>query len=76
MPYINTDVEVWVDLEDFETEDLVDELKSRRASLPTHINSANAVDLVYEIYMSKHVHRRDYDQLVDDLIYSVLGKIT
>ena len=75
MPYINTEAEVWVDLDDFETEDLVEELRTRKASLPAHIDSANAVDLVNEIYMAKHVHRRDYDRLVDELIYSVLGKI-
>ena len=75
MPYVTTEAEVWIDLDDFETEDLVDELKSRRASLPAHIDSANAVELVNEIYLAKHVHGRAYDQLVDQLIYSVLGKI-
>jgi hypothetical protein len=75
VPYINTDVEVWVDLDDFETEDLVEELKTRKASLPSHAQSANALDLVNEIYLAKHVYQRDYDRLVDELIYSVLGKI-
>lgn len=75
MPYVTAEAEVWIDLEDFETEDLVEELKSRKASLPSSMQSANALDLVNEIYMSKHVHGRDYDRLVDELIYSVLGKI-
>lgn len=75
MPYINVEAEAWVDLDDFETEDLVEELKTRKASLPSHVQSANALDLVNEIYLAKHVHQRDYDRLVDELIYSVLGKI-
>jgi hypothetical protein len=75
MPYINISEDVWVDLDDFDTEDLVDELKSRKASMPAHVDSANAVDLVNEIYLAKHVYQKDYDQLVDQLIYSVLGKI-
>jgi hypothetical protein len=75
MPYITVDAEAWVDLDDFETEDLIEELKLRKASLPSSVQSANAVDLVNEIYLSKHVHKRDYDRLVDELIYSVLGKI-
>lgn len=75
MPYINVEAEAWVDLDDFETEDLVEELKTRKASLPSNVQSANALDLVNEIYLAKHVHQRDYDRLVDELIYSVLGKI-
>jgi hypothetical protein len=75
MPYVTAEAEVWIDLHDFETEDLVDELKSRKASMPAHVDSANAVDLVNEIYIAKHVRQQDYDRLVDELIYSVLGKI-
>jgi len=75
MPYVTAEAEVWIDLEDFETEDLVEELKTRKASLPSAVQSANALDLVNEIYLAKHVHQRDYDRLVDELIYSVLGKI-
>ena len=75
MPYVTIEEEVWVDLDDFETEDLVEELKTRKTSLPSTIQSANAVDLVGEIYIAKHVRNQDYDRLVDELIYSVLGKI-
>ena len=75
MPYITIEEEVWVDLDDFETEDLVEELKTRKTSLPSTIQSANAVDLVGEIYIAKHVRNQNYDHLVDELIYTVLGKI-
>lgn len=72
MPYITVEEEVWVDLDDFETEDLIEELKSRKVSLPSQ--GYNSLDLVNEIYMAKHVRKQDYNKLVDELIYSVLGK--
>ena len=75
MPYVTTEAEVWIDLEDFDTEDLVEELKTRKASLPSSAQSANVVDLVSEIYMTRHVRNQPYDHLVDELIYNVLGKI-
>ena len=75
MPYITIEEEVWVDLDDFETEDLVEELKTRKASLPSTVHAANPLDLVGQIYIAKHVRGQDYDRLVDELIYSVLGKI-
>lgn len=72
MPYITVEEEVWVDLDDFETEDLIEELKSRKVSLPSQ--GYNSLDLVNEIYMAKHVRKQDYNKLVDELIYSVLGR--
>lgn len=75
MPYVTAEAEVWIDLEDFETEDLVEELRTRKESLPSNLHSANALELVNEIYIAKHVRQQDYDRLVDELIYSVLGKI-
>ena len=75
MPYVTAEAEVWIDLEDFETEDLVEELRTRKESLPSNMQSANAVELVSDIYIAKHVRKQDYDRLVDELIYSVLGKI-
>ena len=76
MPYINADVEVWVDLEDFETEDLVAEVNRRKEHVMTQIDSGpSAQSIINEIYMAKHVRNQDYDKLVDDLIYKVLGII-
>lgn len=76
MPYINADVEVWVDLEDFETEDLVAEVKRRKDHMLSQIDyGPSPKSMVEEIYMAKHVRKQDYDQLVDKLIYAVLGHI-
>lgn len=76
MPYINADVEVWVDLDDFETEDLIAELKTRRTEKLTSMDHGpSAISIITEIYLAKHVRKQDYSQLVDDLIYAALGKI-
>lgn len=76
MPYVNADVEVWVDLDDFETEDLIAELKQRNQDKMTSYDMGpSPASIVTEIYMAKHIRNQDYDHLVDQLIYSVLGKI-
>jgi hypothetical protein len=69
VPYITVEEEVWVDLDDFETEDLVEELKKRNSF------SEEPASLVEQIYLAKHVRHQPYDQLVDELIYQVTGKI-
>lgn len=72
MPYVTVDVDV--DLDMFDTEDLVNEIKSRNQTLP-ELNREDAEALINEIYLAKHVRCQPYDQLVDQLIYSVTGKI-
>ena len=75
MPYITIEEEVWVDLDDFETEDLIEELKSRKATTSNNWTGPSGNDLVQEIYMAKHVRNQPYDQLVDQLIYAVTGRV-
>lgn len=75
MPYITVEEEVWVDLDDFETEDLIEELKSRKATTSNNWTGPSGNDLVQEIYMAKHVRNQPYDQLVDQLIGTVLGRV-
>lgn len=75
MPYITVDAEAWVDLDDFETEDLIDELKRRKASTRSEWTGPSGSDLVQEIYMARHVRGQTYDHLLDQLIGTVLGKI-
>lgn len=76
MPYVTIEEEVWVDLDDFETEDLIEEVNSRKSKTTTSINGGpSGQELINEIYMAKHVRGQPYDQLVDELIYQTLGKI-
>ena len=69
---IYTEVEVDVDLESFDTDDLLEELELR-GSLPPEGN-VNAKELVEQMY---YLHRqgRDCTHMLDPLFYSVLGRI-
>lgn len=65
-------VEVDVDLEDFDTDDLIEEL-DRRGELPEEFN-LDIKELVEKIYL-KRIFGLDYHKEVDSLIYEVLGRI-
>jgi len=75
MPYVTVEEEVWVDLDDFETEDLVEELKKRKSTTGSMWSGPNGNEIVQDIYMAKHVRGQPYDHLVDELISTVLGKV-
>lgn len=66
---IYTEVEVDVSLVDFETEDLIDELENRG-----HLTDSNSIEFFETIYQKRRLGQ-DYQQELDKLIYSVLGKI-
>ena len=70
---IYTEVEVDVDLSDFETEDLLDELESRGA-LPVD-SGYDAKDLLEAIWLKRRMGHTDYQTELDQLIYAGLGKI-
>ena len=64
-----TEVEVDVDLRDFETDDLIDELENRG-----HMATTDSKALVEAIYQRRRLEL-DYQAELDQLIYGVLGKI-
>ena len=66
--YITTEIDV--ELDDFDTEDLLEELESR-GSLPV---TGNAKEIVESIYLKRRLSQ-DYQTELDQLIYTVLGKI-
>ena len=66
---IYTEVEVDVDLADFETEDLIDELENRG-----HLTNSDSKEFMETIYQKRRLGQ-DYQQELDKLIYSVLGRI-
>jgi hypothetical protein len=70
---VYTEVEVDVDLGDFETEDLIEELESRNA-LPSSAGPYDSRELVEQIYMLRR-NGKDYQRLLDNLIYAVTGRI-
>jgi hypothetical protein len=70
---IYTEVEVDVDLSDFDTEDLLDELASR-SSLPVE-GSEDSKELVEKIWLKRRLGNHDYQAELDRLIYQVLRHI-
>jgi hypothetical protein len=73
MVSVYTEVEVDVELTDFDTDDLLDELESR-GSLPVEGN-IDAKSLVEQIWLKRRLGNHDYQSELDQLIYAVLGKI-
>jgi hypothetical protein len=71
MPTVYTEVEVDVDLVDFDTNDLLDELE-RRGELPVeqHGDARNIVEQIY--YLRRQA--QPYEHLMDGLMYAVMGR--
>jgi hypothetical protein len=72
MPTVYTEVEVDVDLVDFDTNDLLDELE-RRGELPPEGN-INAKELVEQIYYLRR-QAQPWEHLMDPLMYAVMGRV-
>ena len=74
MPTVYTEVEV--DLADFDTADLIDELESR-GELPETSGPVtyDSKELVEQIWLKRRLGNHDYRDELDKLIYAVLGKI-
>ena len=72
MPTVYTEVEVDVDLVDFDTDDLLDELE-RRGSLPVEESGA-AKEIVEQIYYLRR-QGQPWEHLMDELMYAVMGRV-
>jgi len=70
---VYTEVEVDVNLSDFETDDLIEELESR-GELPTTSKPYDNKELVEQIWMRRR-NGQDYNYPLDQLIYNVTGRI-
>ena len=73
MPYKTVYTEVEVNLGDFDTEDLIEELEER-GELPLSTGPYDSKELVQKIWMARR-QGKDYQALLDDLIYAVTGQI-
>lgn len=69
---IYTEVEVDVDLEDFDTDDLIEELESRGKGM--EVASQTGTELLTAIYQKRRLGQ-DYQRELDELIYVGIGKI-
>ena len=72
MATVETYVEVEVELDDFDTDDLIEELEKRGKGM--EVSSRTGTELVSAIY-EKRRNGRDYQQELDELIYVAIGRI-
>jgi hypothetical protein len=69
---IYTEVEVDVDMSEFETDELIEELDRRGRD---YIDADEMRVLLESIWHKRRVGNNDYQQELDRLIYAVLGKV-
>ena len=75
MPYVYKEVEVDVELSDFDTDDLIEELESRgELSSRNGPGPYESNELVEQIWMLRR-NGKDYQRQLDNLIYQVTGHI-
>lgn len=72
MPTVYTEVEVDVSLEDFDEEDLVEELERRGRTL--EVSDSSGTELVEQIYQKRRLGQT-FERELEELIYKVTGKI-
>jgi hypothetical protein len=66
------EVEVDIDLSDFDTDDLLEELENRGSGVN---NYGDGKEILRAIYEKRRVGRTDYQTELDQLIWLGLGKI-
>ena len=74
MPYITAEVEVDVNLIDFDTDDLIAELEFR-GEMPSNEGSFDAKELLETIWLKRRQGNNDYQTELDLLIFQVLGHV-
>ena len=75
MPTVYTEVEVDVDLEDFDDDDLIEELERRGLDMNTKFVDGDQMrEILTQIWLNRRTGK-DYQRQLDDLIYFGLGKI-
>jgi hypothetical protein len=73
---VYTEVEVDVDMSEFETDDLIEELENRGVNYNTKGVDADEMRALLEsIWHKRRLGNPDYQTELDRLIYGVLGKI-
>ena len=72
MPRIYTEVEVDVDLDEFDDEDLIEELERRGKGF--EVDSNTPTELVEQIWQKRRLGQ-DYQRELDELIYIAIGRI-
>jgi hypothetical protein len=71
MPTVYQEVEVEVELDDFDTDDLIEELERRGTGVMDYGNGKEILEIIYE----KRRLGKDYQSELDKLIWLGLGKV-
>ena len=71
MPLIYQEVELEVELDDFDTDDLIKELECRGSGTVAYGSSKELINSIYE----KRRNSKNYQRELDDLIYLAIGRI-
>ena len=71
MPLVYKEVEVDIDLEDFDTDELIEELERRGTDTVEYGNGTEVLQSIYE----KRRLGQDYQQELDQLIWLGLGRV-
>lgn len=72
---VYTEVEVDVDLSEFDTDDLIDELESRGLDYNSNGVDGDEMREVLEQVWRKRRQGQDYQRELDQLIWGVLGRV-
>ena len=72
MPTVYTEVEVDVDLDDFDDDDLIEELERRGKGFEA--SGERPTELANQIWLKRRLGQ-DYQRELDELIYVATGKI-
>ena len=75
MPYRYVTAEVEVNLSEFDTDDLIEELESRGVDYNTQGVDGDEMRSVLEQVWLRRRQSQDYQAQLDSLIYGVLGKL-
>lgn len=70
MRYTTVNVDVDVELSEFDTDDLIDELENRGEIVGRYSDNGELVNSIYE----KRRLNQDYQRELDELIYEVTGR--
>lgn len=72
---VSVDVDVDIDLEDFDDDDIIDIIESRGYTvIDANLHSDTVLETIQEMYQRRRTGQ-DYQDLLNELFYKVLGKI-
>jgi hypothetical protein len=75
MPYVYKEVEVEIDIDDFDTDELIEELERRGVDYNTNGVDGDEMRSVLEQVWLRRRQGQDYQQDLDRLIWGVLGRV-